>query len=377
MAGIYIHIPYCKTKCPYCDFFSVTNGYDEKVFIKSLLKEIHLQRNYLQKQKIQTIYFGGGTPSLLSPEAVKLVNEKLYKTFNIAQNAEITIECNPDDVSPGFFKKLKSFGFNRLSLGIQSFHEAALRFLGRRHTVKQNDLAIQWALKEGFENITIDLIYGLPGSSLYTWKATLEKAFTYPFKHLSAYHLTIEPGTTFGHMLNKGELNEIPEENSLDQFRIIMDYAHRKGFEHYELSSFALPDFYSRHNLGYWFQKPYLGLGPSAHSYDGKTRQWNVSNIKLYNDSVLNGQIPCKRENLTMQDHFNEYLITRLRTRWGVDLDEISQKFGSGYRDYLVKAASFFIEQQYLKRSGDILILTREGKFISDAIFRELIWSRE
>ncbi|MCF8335220.1 MAG: radical SAM family heme chaperone HemW [Bacteroidales bacterium] len=372
MAGIYVHIPFCKTKCPYCDFFSVTRRGEESTFINALLGEISLQRNYLHQRKIRTLYFGGGTPSLLHLSHLKLIFDRICAAFNVVGDAEITIECNPDDVTPYFFRELRSIGFNRLSLGIQSFHEEELRVLGRRHTVKQNDLSIQQALQEGFKNISIDLIYGLPGSTSKSWKETLEMAFEYPFKHLSAYHLTIEPGTVFGDRLKKGELEEISEENSVAQFRKLIDYSGSKGFEHYELSSFALPGYYSRHNTGYWKQEPYLGLGPSAHSYNGNTRQWNVSHTRFYTDSLLKGQIPCKWEILTKRDHFNEYLMTRLRTHWGVDLAKISRKFGSGYRDYLLKAARPFLNNQYLKRKGNVLTLTNEGKFISDTIFREI-----
>ncbi len=375
MAGIYIHVPYCKTKCPYCDFYSVTRRDSESAFVQALLKEIKLQSNFPVEKKIQTLYFGGGTPSLIKTEELKQIYEALYEYFHIAEDAEITIECNPDDVSSSFFKALKSIGFNRLSLGIQSFHKDELEFLGRRHDTAQNDLALQRALEEGFQNISIDLIYGLPGSTPGKWEETLEKAFIYPFKHLSAYHLTIEPGTVFSEKLRKGELQEVTEENSLEQFRLLMDYARKNGFKHYEISGFAKPGYYSRHNTSYWMQESYLGLGPSAHSYDGKTRQWNVSNIKLYNESLMNGKIPCKKETLTIRDNFNEYLITRLRTQWGVNLGEMEQKFGKPYKNYFLKASRYFIDNHYLQQNGDQITLTRDGKFISDAIFREMILS--
>ena len=375
MAGIYVHIPYCKTKCPYCDFFSVTQRDNASTFVKALLKEIYLQADYLGNKEIKTLYFGGGTPSLLQTEELKIIYGALYENFKISGEAERTIECNPDDVSPDFFKALKSIGFNRLSLGIQSFHEDELEFLGRRHDIVQNNRALEWAFEEGFQNTSIDLIYGLPGSNPDKWKITLETAFQYPFMHLSAYHLTIEPDTIFGKKLNEGELQEISEENSLEQFRLLMDYARDKGFEHYELSSFSLPGCYSRHNTAYWMQKPYLGLGPSAHSYDGKTRQWNVSNLKLYNESVMSGTIPSKQETLTTRDHFNEYLITRLRTQWGVNLDEMEQKFGKNYKNYFLRASRYFLDNHYLQQDGSQITLTRDGKFISDTIFREMVLS--
>jgi len=375
MAGIYVHIPYCKTKCPYCDFFSVTQRDDTSTFVQALLREIYLQGDYLCNNEIKTLYFGGGTPSLLQTEELKQIYEALYQHFNISEESERTIECNPDDVSPDFFKALKSIGFNRLSLGIQSFHEDELEFLERRHDIAQNDRALRWAFEQGFQNTSIDLIYGLPGSSPDKWKITLEKAFQYSFNHLSAYHLTIELNTVFGKKLSQGELQEVSEENSLEQFRLLMDYARHKGFEHYELSSFSLPGCYSRHNTAYWMQKPYLGLGPSAHSYDGRTRQWNVSNVKLYNESVMNGKIPCKKETLTTRDHFNEYLITRLRTQWGVDLDEMEQKFGKNYKNYFLEASRYFLDNHYLQQDGCQITLTRDGKFISDAIFREMVLS--
>lgn len=376
MAGIYFHIPYCKTKCPYCDFFSVTRRKDKHLFIDALLKEIGLQKSYLQNQRVNSLYFGGGTPSLLDTEKFKRVLDKVYNIFNVSEHAEITLECNPDDVTPDYFRKGGTDGFNRLSLGIQSFHDKELDFLGRRHTVRQNDQVIQWALEEGFSNISIDLIYGLPSSTPERWEKTLEMAFGYPIKHLSAYHLTIEPETVFGKMLYHGDLSELPEEDSLEQFRILVDYAQSKGFEHYELSGFAMPGYYSRHNTGYWMQEPYLGLGPSAHSYNGKTRQWNVSHIGLYIESVIKGQVPYEEEFLTTRDHFNEYLITRLRTQWGVNFYEIKRAFGEQYKNHLLRISASYLDQGYLQLNGDTLTLTRAGKFISDAIFRELIVSK-
>lgn len=375
MSGIYIHIPYCKTRCPYCDFFSVTNRKDESALVRALMEEISLQSGYMNRRKIHTIYFGGGTPSALKAKELQLIHDNLYKTFDVAEDAEVTIECNPDDVSPDFFRELRAIGFNRVSLGLQSFHDGELKFLGRRHSVGQNYSALQWAFKGGFENVSVDLIYGLPGSSIQSWQDTLNIAFDYPFKHLSAYHLTIEQDTVFGDLLNKGELEEIPEDVSLEQFRLLIGNARDHGFEHYELSNFAYPEYYSRHNTSYWQQIPYLGIGPSAHSYNGVTRQWNVSNIKLYRESIIQGEIPGRREHLSRVDLFNEYMITRLRTQWGLDLEAVRRKFGDQYINHLLEAAQPYMKDLYLQQSGNTLVLTDDGKFISDSIFRDLMWT--
>jgi oxygen-independent coproporphyrinogen-3 oxidase len=268
---------------------------------------------------------------------------------------------------------MKDLGINRVSLGIQSFQEQELKFLGRRHDATCNHKAITQALEAGFKNISLDLIYGLPGSDRFTWQDTLENAFSYPVEHISAYHLTIEPNTVFWNKVHQGEITEVSEELSLEQFQQLISHAVNHGFEHYELSNFALPGWYSQHNTSYWQQIPYLGLGPSAHSYNGDSRQWNVSDINRYMNAISEGTIPAEKEILTHNDRFNEYLITGLRTQWGIDLQNVETQFGSAWRNYLWKAIQPFIMDHSVIHENTKLKLSNRGKMISDSIFRELI----
>jgi oxygen-independent coproporphyrinogen-3 oxidase len=338
-----------------------------------MLEEIMLQSGFLDGKPVQTVYFGGGTPSLLSTGDLGIILEWVDSHFHVEEDAEITVECNPDDVSREFFRDMKGMGFNRISLGVQSFHDYELKFLGRRHNASQNSDALRYAVDLGFDNISIDLIYGLPGFTTDSWKSTLETAFKFPIKHMSAYHLTIEKGTVFGEMSERGELKELSEECSIEQFKVLLEYTSKYGFEDYELSNYALPDYRSRHNTAYWNQTPYLGIGPSAHSYDGKSRYWNVSDIKLYIELVDAGIIPFTKEQLSEKDRFNEYVITRLRTIWGIEPEVIEKQFGKAYHRHLLEKARPCISDGSLIRRGNIIILSDKGKFISDHIFRELI----
>ena len=374
MAGIYLHIPYCKTRCPYCDFFTQTDHSSLDRYTGTLLREMELRSDYLDGESIQTIYFGGGTPSRLSPDMLDKILSRIFEGYLVIDNPEITLECNPDDVDRDYLKKLRDTGINRLSLGTQSFSDQELFFLGRRHDASQNHSTLEQALAAGFENISIDLIYGLPGSTPEAWQQNLDQAFAYPIKHLSAYHLTIEPDTPFGDKKEKGELQELDEATSLRQFEMLIDHARRHGMEHYELSNFALPGYRSRHNSSYWRQQPYLGLGPSAHSYNLRCRHWNISNLKLYMDSVLEGKPVVEEEVLDVKDHFNEQIMTGLRTREGIDLESIVEHFGDSYRQYLLDASESFIETGRMVQDGQRLKLSENGKFIADSILTQLIW---
>lgn len=374
MAGIYLHIPYCKTRCPYCDFFTQTDHASLPRYTEALLGEMALRKNYLDGEAIQTIYFGGGTPSRLSPQQLSAIIRRIYELYLVIDTPEVTIECNPDDVDRDYFKGLQDAGINRLSLGTQSFSDQELFFLGRRHDAGQNHRALEHALAAGFENISIDLIYGLPGSTPEQWQQNLDQAFAYPIKHLSAYHLTIEPDTPFGKKKAKGELEELDEQTSLQQFEMLIDHNRRQGMEHYELSNFALPGYRSRHNASYWQRQRYLGLGPSAHSYNLTSRHQNIASLKLYMDGIKEGKPAMQEEILDKNDHFNDYLITGLRTREGISLNEITRRFGDEYKDYLLKASRNFIDTDKLILDGNYLRLSDKGKFVSDSILRQLVW---
>ena len=374
MAGIYLHIPYCKTRCPYCDFFTQTDHASLDRYTEALLREMELRKNYLDGEAIQTIYFGGGTPSRLSTEMLDKILRHIFDVYLVIDNPEITLECNPDDVDRDYLKKLGDTGINRLSLGTQSFSDQELFFLGRRHDASQNHSTLEQALAAGFDNISIDLIYGLPGSTNEQWQQNLDQAFAYPIKHLSAYHLTIEPDTPFGEKKEKGELQELDEQTSLQQFQMLIDHTRRHGMEHYELSNFALPGYRSRHNSSYWHRQRYLGLGPSAHSYNLTSRHQNIASLKFYMDGVMEGTPHIEEEILDQNSHFNDYLITGLRTREGIPLDEITRRFGDEYKDYLLKACRNFIDTGKLILDGHYLRLSDKGKFVSDSILRQLVW---
>ena len=372
-----MHIPYCKTRCPYCDFFTQTDPSHRPDFVGALSGELELRRDYLEGAVVSTVYFGGGTPSLLSPLQLEGLMDKIRRLFHLEEDPEVTLECNPDDVDRDYLMAVRSAGVNRLSLGLQSFDDRKLAFLGRRHDARQNRVVLEEALAVGLDNLSIDLIYGLPGSDTEVWKEDLERAFAFPIRHLSAYHLTIEPDTPFGRMKARGQLEEVDEQTSLGQFEVLIEYAAGRGMEHYELSNFCQPGYRSRHNSGYWQRRSYLGLGPSAHSYNLAARHRNISNLKQYMDGVTKGKPVMEEEVLDKSDHFNDQLITGLRTREGIGLDDIGRRFGDPYRDYLRRASRPFIDRGQLIFDGHHLRLSRKGMFISDAIMRELVYVRD
>jgi len=374
MAGIYIHIPYCKTRCPYCDFFTQTDQTTRPSYVEALLREMEMRRDYLSGARIQTIYFGGGTPSLLTPHELMRILDHIYGLFPVEEKPEITLECNPDDVDKDYFRAVYTSGINRLSLGTQSFDDRELAFLGRRHDATQNDNALEEALASGFENISVDLIYGLPGTTEGSLVDNLARAFAYPISHLSAYHLTIEPDTPFGRQLKDGQLKELPEEMSARQFQNLITYTRNQGMEQYELSNFAYPGYHSRHNSSYWQQKPYLGLGPSAHSYNTRNRHWNIPDLQHYLNSIHNNTLPLEEETLELRDHFNEYLITGLRTAQGISLEAVDRRYGNDYLEHLKHQAKPYIDSGKLILDDNCLRLSEEGKFISDSILREIIY---
>lgn len=372
MAGIYFHIPFCKTRCPYCDFFSVVHLSEKGRLVEALTRELAIRKDYLKGSAIETVYFGGGTPSLMPVNTLTSLLEKVYQGYPVSDHPEITLECNPDDLDVKYIKELRSVYDFRINLGVQSFDDRELAFLGRRHGADKAREALQILLDHGFSNVGIDLIYGLPVSTSESWHRNLEEAFRFPIQHLSAYHLTIEPGTPFYKQLQKGKLHEISEDKSTRQFRMLMEHASNQGFEHYEISNFARPGYHSRHNTHYWKGIPYLGVGPSAHSFNGTSRQWNVSDLERYIESAEQGKVDAETETLTHLDHFNEYIMTGLRTQWGLSIQTLREKFTDFYDAAFQNQIKQFEKQGWVKTENSSIRLTSEGKFLSDYIIQRL-----
>lgn len=373
MAGIYIHIPFCIKLCSYCDFYHIISPSDHAPFVNALLKELTMRREYTGNEKISTIYFGGGTPSVLKTEDIVNILSSIRKQYNVADDCEITIEVNPDDISPAYAGRLKDTGVNRVSIGIQSWRDADLRLLNRRHDSAAAAFALNTILNAGFGNVTVDLIYGIPGLTTAGWAYNLDTTFSYGIRHLSAYHLTIEPRTLFGRMKDKGILTEIDEEESNSQFNLLIEKAAAAGFIHYEISNFARPGFLSIHNSNYWKQVTYLGVGPAAHSFDGHSRQWNIADLKKYIKGIKSGTLSFEREELDTKTRFNEYIMTSLRTMWGIDLDYVEKVFDKEGYDYLVNLAGKFVGYGLMNQDKKTLVLTNQGKMISDNIISELM----
>jgi len=373
MAGIYFHIPFCRKKCAYCDFYKTTELSLKGEFLEALKKEMELRKDYINGESVETVYFGGGTPSVLSPGEIATILKETGKLFRIEEDAEITMEANPDDLSPAYLKEMVKTPVNRLSIGIQSFFDDDLKLMNRRHNSIQSQQSVKDAKNAGFENISIDLIYGLPGLDIKKWEENLKKVFLLTVNHLSAYHLTYHKGTRLYSLLKKGILREIPEEESLEQFEMLVDMAGRNGFDHYEISNFAKNEKFSHHNLAYWFFGKYLGLGPSAHSYDAGSRQWNIPDVRKYIQQVIAEKVFFKKEILTKNEHFNEYLITRLRTKWGISKEFISINFGPGKLQEVISGMAPFLAGGYAREQKGFYILTQQGLFISDKIMEALI----
>jgi oxygen-independent coproporphyrinogen-3 oxidase len=372
MAGIYIHIPFCKQACYYCDFHFSTQQETKTELVQAILKELQLQLDYLKGEVIQTIYFGGGTPSVLDTRELQSILDAIRSSHQVADRAEITLEANPDDLSVSKLKELSGLGINRLSIGIQSFHPAILKFLNRVHDADSAINSFQHAREAGFNNISIDLIYGIPDETEEQWKDDIRQAIALKPDHISCYSLTIEPKTVFGKWSATGKLKPVDDEVAARHLEILMDQLEQNGFEHYEISNFARPGFQSRHNSSYWRQEKYLGIGPSAHSYNGTSRQYNIHNNNLYIRSLKNDQIPFEREELSADDLINEYILTTLRTQWGTDLKKIKQDFGY---DLLTKNAEYlskiFNDKLAVLENG-VLRLTRAGKLLADKISSDL-----
>jgi oxygen-independent coproporphyrinogen III oxidase len=377
MAGIYIHIPFCKKLCFYCDFYHVISAGDNSLFIDALLKEILLRKDYLGNETISTIYLGGGTPSVFSIKDLGIILNLINKIFNVAKDCEVTIELNPDDVFPDYLEGLKSHNINRLSLGIQSWRDSDLKMMNRRHDSAQAIKSLNEIINAGFENVTIDLIYGIPGLSLKDWESNLDFSFSFDIEHMSAYHLTIEQGTVFAKMLEKGIISEIDENDSAAQFNLLIEKAEAAGFIQYEISNFGKQGYFSLHNSNYWKQVSYLGLGPSAHSFNGYSRQWNIRDLKGYINSVQSGKNFFESEELDKKTRFNEYIMTSLRTMWGIDLEYVERMFEKEGYDYILNLAGKFRKYGLMKLEKNSLVLTNQGKMISDNIISEFIMTDE
>lgn len=374
MAGIYLHIPFCKKRCIYCDFFSTTRKEQKTAYIRALCHELTDRKNYLKGEPIETIYLGGGTPSQLAKEDFEAIFSHIYKVYKVTPNAEITLEANPDDLTSEYISMLRTFPFNRISMGIQTFQETTLKQLQRRHTADQAIRAFQGCRTAGFQNISIDLMYGLPGETLTSWKKDLKQALSLHPEHISAYHLIYEEGTPLWKLREQHKVEEADEDLSVSLFGTLIDELTTAGYEHYEISNFCRPDKYSRHNTSYWRGIPYLGCGPSAHSFNGTTREWNVSSIDLYIKGIEGNQRDFETENLDQTTRYNEFIITTIRTVWGTPIEKLKQEFGNELWEYCRKMSAPYLENGKLEVHEGALRLTREGIFISDSIMSDLLW---
>lgn len=373
MAGVYIHIPFCKQYCSYCDFYRTKELFLKKELIAAMLTEIECRIDYLENEKIETIYFGGGTPSVLTTEEIYTILKKILHCFEISSDPEITIEANPDDLTAEYLRSItENTLVNRLSIGIQSFIDNDLKLLNRRHDSAQAIRAVEQAEKAGFKNIGIDLIYGIPGMTVKKWQMNLDQAFKLNINHLSAYHLTLEPGTTLYEMIENKVLKPVSEEESIRHFKLLVEKAKDNYFEHYEISNFARDGRYSRHNSNYWKGIKYLGIGPSSHSYNLVSRQWNISDNKEYIRRILMNEKFFEKEYLNDKTKFNEYVMTGLRTMWGIQLQYIRNTFGTMFYEHIIKKALPFITSGKIIHSNDSLWLSDEGIFIADFIISEL-----
>ncbi|MBA4153033.1 radical SAM family heme chaperone HemW [Flavobacterium sp.] len=371
MSGIYIHIPFCKQACHYCDFHFSTSMKKKDEMVLALVKEISMRKEEFKNDVIETIYFGGGTPSVLAIKDLRLLIEEVYKNYNVVENPEITVEANPDDLDNETIRQLANSSINRLSIGIQSFFEDDLKLMNRAHNAEEAKKCLEEATKL-FDNISLDLIYGIPGMSNEKWIQNIETALSFGIPHISSYALTVEPKTALHSFIQKGIIPPPEDEVAQEHFEILVEKLEEAGFIHYELSNFGKENYFSKNNSSYWLGKKYIGIGPSAHSYDGKKRGWNVSNNTLYIKSILEGKLPLETETLSKTDRYNEYVMTGLRTIWGISLDRIQTEFGQTYLDYLNQQAAKYIEDHLLFVDDNILRTSRKGKFLSDGIASDL-----
>ena len=374
MAGIYLHIPFCKQACNYCDFHFSTSMKMKVDFVQAVIQEIELRKDVFANEFISSVYFGGGTPSLLSKEELDRIFEKLYKSFKIDADAEITLEANPDDLTFEKIQELKDSPVNRLSIGVQSFRDEDLKYMNRAHTAIEALNSIKMAQDAGFQNITIDLIFGTPGMTNEDWKHNLRKSFALNIPHISSYALTVEEKTPLYYQILKKNLAPVDEQQSADQFKILMDEMLRYGYEQYEISNFCKDNLYSKHNSSYWKKDHYLGLGPSAHSYFGNSRLWNVSNNVKYIKALSGSKLPLVKENLNTQEMYNEYVMTSLRTKWGCNLIEIEKDYSMSFSHYFKAQIKSHEINGYVFENKGIYTLSEKGKLIADRITSDLFF---
>jgi oxygen-independent coproporphyrinogen-3 oxidase len=372
LPGLYLHIPFCKQACYYCNFHFSTSLKQKDAMVDALLAELELRRDYLADTSLGSVYFGGGTPSLLETRDLERIFEKIHQLFQVEKDAEITLEANPDDLSAEKLRDLRNYTpVNRLSIGIQSFSDADLKWMNRAHQAGEARQSLENALSAGFHDLTIDLIYGAPTTSDAQWHENLALAFEYGIPHLSCYCLTVEEGTALGTFVRRGQQPPVEEEKSARQFEYLMQATAFKGYDHYEISNFALPGRYARHNGNYWRGEHYLGVGPSAHSFDGVSRQWNIANNALYIKALDAQQLPFEREVLTPEQRYNEYIMTALRTIWGVEMPKLVS-MGNAFSVHFEKAVQPYLAAGTVERQGEIYRLTRAGKLLADRIAMEL-----
>jgi oxygen-independent coproporphyrinogen-3 oxidase len=370
MSGIYIHIPFCKQACHYCDFhFSTSTKYVDRM-VGAICKEIRIRKNEVHSQ-VATIYFGGGTPSVLDTHQILQIIDTVYANYDLVKRPEITLEANPDDLSQEKLEQLAASPVNRLSIGVQSFYEQDLKLMNRAHNAIQAWESIQMA-KGLFDNISIDLIYGMPDMSAQRWLDNIKKALELQVPHISSYALTVEDHTALKTFIDKGLIADVDDDMAEQHFQILLDVMQEHDYVNYEFSNFGKPGFYSQNNTAYWTGKKYLGIGPSAHSFNGEQRAWNVKNNVQYMNAIENGKLPQEIELLTKVDRYNEYVMTGLRTIFGVSLDKIEQDYGPEFKDYLLDQAKEYLTDHLLFLDGDTLMVTRKGKFLSDGIASEL-----
>ncbi|MFD2864765.1 radical SAM family heme chaperone HemW [Mucilaginibacter antarcticus] len=373
MVGIYIHIPFCKQACHYCDFHFTTSLKYKDDLLQALVKEIQLQKNYLQGQTISTIYFGGGTPSVLAAADINLLLDTITGLHTVTADAEITLEANPDDLDKAKLHDLRQTAVNRFSIGIQSFFDDDLQWMNRAHRSQDAEASVKRAQDNGFENITVDLIYGYPLLTDQKWKYNLDNVFELNVPHVSAYSMTVEPQTALASFIRSKKQPSMNEQQSSEQFLMLMDAMQSKGFEHYEISNFCKPGYYSRHNSNYWRGISYIGIGPSAHSFNGTNRQWNIANNAKYIQQIYAGTLPAEVEELTETNRLNEYIMTSLRTSWGLDLDHLNGIAG-GTAAMLNKEAQSFLERGWISQLDNKFYLTKTGKLYADHIAAELFF---
>jgi len=371
MSGIYIHIPFCKQACHYCDFHFSTSLKKKDELINALCQELELRKGEFKNSSVETIYFGGGTPSLLTNDELQFIINSVYKNYKVSDHPEITLEANPDDLSKERIIALSKSPINRLSIGIQSFFEADLKLMNRAHNANEAKSCLEEATKH-FDNISLDLIYGIPGASNVHWLANIEMALSFGVPHISSYALTVEPKTALASFIKKGIIDNVDDEQAHEQFHMLKDKLEASGFVHYELSNFGKDGYFSKNNSAYWQGKSYLGIGPSAHSFNGKQRGWNVKNNSKYINAIAEHELPIEIETLTQTDQYNEYIMTGLRTIWGVSFRKVEEDFGLVFKDYLIEQSEVFINQQLLYIDDGHLRVTKKGQFLCDGIASEL-----